>query len=414
MMFTANSLTPSLIRKLVSTTALALLALTYTRPAFSIGPRISATPVACSGGKWQTKTIARIAIDLPAQGSRSRRPLYRVSSLQLAMHTSFDPTTHLVRVTLQPKDSEGEFLSTLKPRDFTVYEDGVRQLDASVTVERPPATIAILFEHGGRYQALDDAISEETSSVADELLNELGSGDRVAVWAYGNKLEELEDFSQKRDTLLNAIDRIDGPLPLSESNLYDALIGALAQMYKVTGPKALVLVSSGIDTFSQASLTDVLRAAQCSRVPVYVIDLGAMLRQDLFVGSDSGPYGRLDWYRARVALERIARESGGRGYVPGSVLDLPGDLDDVMGDIRARYLITYRSLSTLPLSVPRTVRVEVQLKAGAGALRFANDKRRRASAIVAVRGSYIPNSIASAGAVANSGKGTGSAPAGQG
>lgn len=375
-MSAADSLMRSLAKKLVIMAMLALLALTYTAPARSAAQGAGNSSTVCAPGESQ-ETIR----------------LHHGAPVEVAMQTSYDPSTRRVRIALEPKDADDEFISAFRPQDFVVYEDGAAQVDPHVTVERPPVAIGILIEHGGRYQMLNDAISEESSLAAQQLLEEIRSGDRVAVWTYGDKLREIAGLSGKRDTLVDALNQIDGPLPLSESNLYDALIGTLATMQKVSGPKALLLISSGVDTFSHSSLGDVLRAARCSGVPVYAIDLAPLLKHELFEDSDNGPYGRLDWSRAKVALERIAKTSGGRLYVPQSELDLPGDYDDLMEDVRARYLITYRSESTRPPNSERTVRVELRAEANAGPFRVAMKNGRPGRTMIAVRGSYLPTSI---------------------
>lgn len=394
MMSTACLLTRSVTKKLAITTMLALFALAYTGPAFALEATIGDHPVTCSAGESRAVSYAEVVPGLPAHmRARSSRQLRAGKPIQVAMETSFDPATHWVSVTLQPKDSEGEFVSTFRPKDFVVYEDGVRQVGAGVTVQRPPATIGILVEHGGRYQMLNEAISEETSSAAREFIDEIRPGDRVAVWLYGGHLEQAAGFSQYQRAPRDALNQLDDPLPLTESNLYDAVVGVLAQMRKMSGPKALLLISSGVDTFSHASLADVLRAVECSGIPVYAIDLATLLRHDAVEGFDSGPYGQLDWDRARAALARIARASGGRMVAPESVLDLPDEYDDLMEDIRARYLITYRASSAQPPDVARSVRVELRTGGGGGRPRASRDKRRAAPATVMIQSSYVPNSV---------------------
>lgn len=394
MMSTACLLTRSVGKKLAITATLALIALAYTGPAFALEATIGPSPVTCSAGESRAVSYAEVVPGLPAHmRDRSSRQRRADTPIQVAMETSFDPATHLVRVTLQPRDSEGEFVSRFRPQDVVVYEDGVRQVSASVTVERPAATMGILIEHGGRYQMLNEAISEETSSAAREFIDEIRPGDRVAVWLYGGQLEQVAAFSQHRKALRDGLNQLDDPLPLTESNLYDAVVGVLAQMHEVSGPKALLLISSGVDTFSHASLADVLRASECSGIPVYAIDLATLLQHDVVEGFDSGPYGRLDWDRARAALAGVARASGGRMVAPESVLDLPDEYDDLMEDIRARYLITYRSPSTQPPNVARSVRVELRAGGGGGPPRMARDKRRAARAMIVIQSSYLPNSI---------------------
>jgi hypothetical protein len=57
------------------------------------------------------------------------------------------------------------------------------------------------------------------------------------------------------------------------------VIAGLERMRPVTRRKAILLNSSGIDTFSKASLDDASKARSTSETPIYAIDLGASLRE---------------------------------------------------------------------------------------------------------------------------------------
>jgi len=57
----------------------------------------------------------------------------------------------------------------------------------------------------------------------------------------------------------------------SEVNFFDALLETLNRMRDVNGRKAIILVSSGIDTFSKANYQLVLEASRASATPIYTI-----------------------------------------------------------------------------------------------------------------------------------------------
>ena len=66
---------------------------------------------------------------------------------------------------------------------------------------------------------------------------------------------------------------LSGTPELSETNLYNAIIFTLGQMRPVSGRKAIVLISSGIDTLSKAGYDDLLRTAENSDTLIYVVSL---------------------------------------------------------------------------------------------------------------------------------------------
>jgi Ca-activated chloride channel family protein len=107
-------------------------------------------------------------------------------------------------------------------------------------------------------------------------VDELARGDRLAVWKYDDRVEKVSDFSQNHEALDTFSLKLGTP-ELSETNLYDAIIFTLGQMRPVSGRKAIVLISSGIDTLSKAGYDDLLRTAENSDTPIYVVSLAPVL-----------------------------------------------------------------------------------------------------------------------------------------
>jgi hypothetical protein len=61
----------------------------------------------------------------------------------------------------------------------------------------------------------------------------------------------------------------------------------------VHGRKAVVLLSSGVDTFSKAPFEEVLKTAAISNTPAYAASLGEMLQR----AGTAAPSPRIDWKR---------------------------------------------------------------------------------------------------------------------
>jgi hypothetical protein len=127
--------------------------------------------------------------------------------------------------------------------------------------------------------------------------------------------------------------------------------------HKCRGRKVLV-VSSGIDTFSKAGIADVLLAERETGVPVCVIDMGPLLRTALLIDSSIGkqPYARLKWEQASAQLSRIANVSGCRASTPESSFEPPAAFDGMLANLRLQYIIRYQATA---LNLPGTRRVEI-------------------------------------------------------
>ena len=59
----------------------------------------------------------------------------------------------------------------------------------------------------------------------------------------------------------------------SESNLFDALVDTAERMNEIEGRKAIVLLSTGVDTFSKLTFDKTRKALQNAGVPIYGIGL---------------------------------------------------------------------------------------------------------------------------------------------
>ncbi len=274
-------------------------------------------------------------------------------------NAQFDPTTHQVTVVAPAPAALWNATPDIGAHSFVVYEDRVREKLEDVKVIDTPLSIGVLLEHGGRYHALNDALAEAGSHAIQELKGALNPDDKIAVWTYANTVEPLKGLSESPTGL--QLTTVQVPVaPTSESNFYDAVLTVLPRVQQMSGRKVLVVVSSGIDTSSQADFAEVLRTAKASGVPVCPINIGQLLRATVSpAGEDSSdtPYGHLNWQRASEQLTRLARTSGCRAFTPSSSMDLPGVYDGLLANLRLQYVVRYRS-TALNLPGSREVRVE--------------------------------------------------------
>lgn len=300
----------------------------------------------------------------------------------------YDPNTGIVTIKMLVQDPNGYFIPNIRRDNFAVYENNSRQQNATVEIEHAPVTLAVLMEYGARFEALNKALADEAARAAHQLLDEIGRQDKVAVWRYADQVEQLADFSSGHETLEGLLTM--KPPEFSEANFFDALIATLQQIKTVSERKALVLISSGIDTFSKASYEAALAAARDCGTPIYVIDIGPILRKALERTTRVGPYAEVDWSRAENALQEIARSSGGRLYSPGSTFDLSGIYDDMMENLRVRYVITYKSTNNGDLSTARSVRVELINPSTGGSLEIVDSSGNKVSSKLFFQNSYVP------------------------
>jgi VWFA-related protein len=172
----------------------------------------------------------------------------------------------------------------------------------------------------------------------------------------------------------------------SEANFYDALVDLLGRTRGVTGRRALLLISTGLDTFSRATFNDVLAMAEKSETPIYGIGLAGFVRRA--VTGEVGPLSKLDWGRANEQLRSLANVTGGRMYLRDTNLDVQALYDDFMEHLRVRYVITYAAPAGGMAGSKHTVRVALVDGSGSGPLRIVDAAGKAITARLSTEASY--------------------------
>jgi Ca-activated chloride channel family protein len=304
---------------------------------------------------------------------------------------SFDPATQTVTVKVQVLDPSGDAIPNVRRENFAVFENGVRPKNVSVEVEHAPLSLAVLMEWGGRYPAFNRALGDEAPRAVRQILEEIGGRDKIALFRYGDRFEQLADFTTGHDTLSGLLIGLGRP-DFSELNFYDALVSTANFMKGVKGRKAILLISSGVDTFSRATFEDALATVKDCGTPVYVMNIGPALRRSVSYSSGiTAPYVRIDWNRAETQLQEIAEASGGRLYSVESTFDLAGIYDALMESLRVRYVITYPTTADTGPQTARTVRIELVDPATGGPLKVLDANGEPLQASLAFESSYVPS-----------------------
>jgi VWFA-related protein len=285
------------------------------------------------------------------------------------------------------------------PRErLAILENGVRQPGVSIDVEHSPITVAVLIENGGRSHQLNESITSDAGMLIRPLLDVLDNQDRLGIFAYDDSVRAIVDFDTPPDQRNIALGRLPSPR-FSKANFYDASLAVLDRLAAINGRKALLVVSTGIDTFSRTTFADVVARAKQARVPVYVLSLGELARRRLLSVS-SGLLARVDWDRCEQQLGRLAEASGGRAYLKAGSPDVQGIYDEIIEELKVRYVLTYASSLTTP-SLGK-VQVAVLDAASPGAATATDRSRRNADPRVIAEATYRPADIATtASAVAN-------------
>jgi Ca-activated chloride channel family protein len=162
--------------------------------------------------------------------------------------------------------------------------------------------------------------------------------DYVAIVAYDLRSEILSDFSTNRQDAYEAMQRLRIP-GFSEANLFDALVDTAQRMQDIEGRKAILLLSSGIDTFSKITYDKARKAVQDAGVPIYAIGLMQAMRA--VMEARMGAMQQMDFLQADNQMTTFAKESGGMAFFPRFYGEMPGIFRSIEDTMRSQYVLTY-------------------------------------------------------------------------
>src|SRR5215469_1804557 len=219
----------------------------------------------------------------------------------------FSTGIKVVNVLATVRGKNGALITDLTKDDFLLKESGRSQniryfsretdlpLSIGVLVDTSLSQLKVLdSELGASFRFLDDVLREDK--------------DTVFVMQFDLAVMLRQEVTNSRKKLEEALQNVDTPshhdLMLQRGGgtlLYDAVIKGSEIMHNQRNRKALILLTDGVDTGSDATLEAAVDAAQRADTLIYSI---------LF--SDEGYYGIFGGGAdGRHVLQRLARETGG-------------------------------------------------------------------------------------------------------
>ena len=104
-------------------------------------------------------------------------------------------------------------------------------------------------------------------------LSNLKPSDWVALETFNMRPHVEVDFTHNRDEVMQGLYQLVFP-PFSESNLFDALADVLDRMKDVKGKKAVLVLASGMDTFSRMNLDQVMKRIRETDATIFTVGVG--------------------------------------------------------------------------------------------------------------------------------------------
>jgi Ca-activated chloride channel homolog len=257
-------------------------------------------------------------------------------------------TVNLVQLDVAVTDKKGNYVTGLRPQNFAVYEDGMREklatfgeangaprsISGFASRATPPSpagpgaaeistmasghSVFILFDTSNyMYRAFVFA----QDSIA-QFVRSLDHVDRIAFYSYSRDFSRGARLTSNREMVLRGVR---ATVAGDDAALYNSLLLTLEDAARFSGRKVVVVFSNGPDNSSVVPPEDVLDIAQSEGIPIYMV---------------STRKAKLDPVSSAV-FDRVSAATGGKAYFAKDWEDQQKAFQSIRNDLAHLYSLTY-------------------------------------------------------------------------
>ncbi len=269
----------------------------------------------------------------------------------------------VVNVLATVLSKKGEIIRDLNKDDFVLTENGrPQEIRYFARQSDLPLTLGLMVDTSMSQRRVLDAERAASFRFLDQVLRE--DKDQVFITQFDMSVMLKQPLTSSRRKLEDALSYVDTPSRRDlevQGNapgtlLYDAVLKESREiMQNQHGRKALILLTDGVDTGSEATLAQAAVAAQRADTLIYSI----LFSDATFYGS---PFGHLGGPDGRGVLQRLSKETGG-GFLEVSKKHSIEEIFGVIHDeLRSQYSLGYVSDQPVRVSEFRKLQLTTRTK----------------------------------------------------
>jgi VWFA-related protein len=254
--------------------------------------------------------------------------------------SQFPKVTVYVSVT----DASGEPVP-VSPSQLVVKENGETMTIEEVSAEGdigPLTTMLVMDVSGSMNHARKLPAAK---NAAKTYVNQTRPGDMIGLLAFHTELEYTQPITKNRQAVLEAIENLKA---LEDTAMYDALELAIQYLEAVSGRKAIIVLTDGLDNRSKISPQEVIQKIGPEGLSISAIGLGVADQSTSALSSlDEG------------ALRAMAEQAGGAYAYAEDAESLQAIYERYGRALQSEYAVSYTSPSTLRDGVNRALTVSL-------------------------------------------------------
>jgi len=252
--------------------------------------------------------------------------------------------TNLVVLDVQVLNRKtGEIINGLKPADFELYEDGLRQEVSHFSQDKLSLSVILLMDLSGSVSP----VLKEIQTGALLALDRLKENDEVAVIAFSSETQLVQGFTRARRLIVDRIGQIEKtPVIGLGTSLFDGLRDAAVHMSKAGNPtscRVIIAITDNIaweyhfSGLSEKEVADQIIESG-SMVCALVVE-GAMTSTEK-IFSWNRPGKDRDIFRRKMSVDPFALQTGGE-VIKSAKTEVNTRLAQLIDHLRTRYSLGF-------------------------------------------------------------------------
>jgi Ca-activated chloride channel homolog len=270
---------------------------------------------------------------------------------------NFQVVVNMVQLNVAVTDKKGNYVTGLRPKDFSIVEDGIVEKTATFAEgDEPTRSLNELAEEdsstapsGGLAKRSTDGVSPQTlaslvsganvfvlfdtsdymyrgfvfaQDAITEFIRSLENADKIAFYSYSRDISRLSPLTSDRSQVLRAVR---STVAGDQAALYNALLLTLKDAAQNTGRKVVVVFSNGPDNSSVVPPEDVAEFAQSAGVSIYMISTQTAKLEPV----------------STAVFDRMTAATGGKAYFAKNWKDEHRAFASIRDDLAHLYSLSY-------------------------------------------------------------------------
>jgi len=325
-----------------------------------------------------------------AQQEPNQQPPVSVPSAPKDQQKAPDQYTMTVEVPLVTldvvvADDNGNPITGLSKSNFRVSEDGVSQSITNFATPDAPITCVMLLEFSSRGPYGYPVYMANAVNWSWAFISQLKKDDWLALAYFDMRTHYDVDFTQNKMAVRDFLSTMRMP-GFHESDVFDAVIETLDRLQDVKGRKSVLLLASGIDTFSKHTWDDTMKRLKQTDVTIFPVSVSQFVEVMQDNGLRAGG-ANLTFLQADNQMREMARLTGGQSFFPRFDGEIPSDMQQIAAMLRSQYSLGYMPTNQTRDGKYRKVKVEAVGTDGKP-LEVLNEKHKKLKLVIYARQGY--------------------------